>query len=249
MQLVIEERYCGPATSGNGGWTAGSLAAALRAAENGAPAGAAVTVRLSAPPPLMHPLDVAIAPTADGAPVATLSADGAVVATATVATGWEIAEPVPPSSVAAAEATVASYVSADEHPFPRCVVCGPARAPGDGMRLTPGRLPEGGTACVWRPADTTAHVTEPWVWAALDCPGGWASDLLGRPMVLGTMTAQVMRTPSPDQACVVTGRLDRTAGRRSWTSSAVRSAEGDLLARAEAVWVAVDAAAFDAILG
>lgn len=68
-------------------------------------------------------------------------------------------------------------------------------------------------------------------------------------MVLGTMTAQVTRVPAPDQPCVVTGRLDRSAGRRCWTSSAVWTAEGDLLARAEAVWVAVDATAFDAVLG
>ena len=67
-------------------------------------------------------------------------------------------------------------------------------------------------------------------------------------MVLGTMTVEVLRSPRPDATHVVTGRLDDERGRLSHTSSAVWTADGELLARAEAIWVAVDAARFEQIL-
>ena len=42
------------------------------------------------------------------------------------------------------------YAGADDHPFPGCFVCGPDRAEGDGLRLFPGGLGPGRTACTWR---------------------------------------------------------------------------------------------------
>lgn len=241
VQITIPSRYCGPATSGNGGWTAGSLAAAVR---EDLDVGSPVTVRLSAPPPLDRPLEVR----AGGDAVLATLGDGSVtIATATAAGPWT-ADPVPYVDPATAAATASGYAT-DEHPFPHCFVCGPARLPGDGMRLTPGPLSAGRSACLWRPADTQdGPVTEPAVWAALDCPGGWASDIVGRPMVLGTMTAQVLAPVPSEQTHVVTGRLDSESGRVSRTSSSLWSTDGVLLARAEAVWVRVDASVFDRIL-
>lgn len=244
MQITIDPRYCGPSSSGNGGWTAGLLAEAIGDA-SGSELGP-VTVRLNAPPPLGRPLELRV----DGA-AASLT-DGEVhVATARPAGGSWSREPVPYADTDAAAATADRYVRPDDHPFPRCFVCGTGRERGDGMRLTPGRLAGGGTACVWHPAEVLsgAHVAEPLVWAALDCPGGWASDLTGRPMVLGTMTAQVHRLPQASQACVVTGRVDRTDGRKTWTSTALYAGADRLLARAEALWFEVDAAAFNATRG
>lgn len=251
MQITIERRFCGPSTSGNGGWTSGLLAAALRS-ETGL--AAPVTVRLSAPPPLDRPLEIVLEAASDDGdalttPIATLMSGTTPIASATAAAAWQH-EPAPFVPVDTAAATAAHYVSLEQHPFPRCFVCGPARTPGDGLRLAPGRLEPGRSACVWHPADAlTGDLSEPWLWAALDCPGGWASDILARPMVLGTMTAEVLQMPAPEQTCVVTGRADRTEGRRTWTSSSLWSTDGDLLARAEAVWVEVDPAVFDTILG
>lgn len=231
------------------------LALALR--ESTAEGMGPVTVRLNAPPPLDEPLDVVIESLSDDggaldSPVATMTTGtttSTTLATATSAPAWA-GEPPPFVAAEHAAATAADYVAPDQHPFPHCFVCGTARQPGDGMRLTPGHLPDGGTACLWRPADTLAGaaLTEPSIWAALDCPSGWTSDLLGRPLVLGTITAHVLRTPDPEQVCVITARLDRTEGRRSWTSSALWSPDGVLLARAEHIWFAVDAATFNSIL-
>ena len=49
--MIIEARYNGPPDSGNGGWTAGTVAGALGAA-------GAVAVTLRVPPPLDTPLSV-----------------------------------------------------------------------------------------------------------------------------------------------------------------------------------------------
>lgn len=241
MQLTIPARYCGPATSGNGGWTAGSLAEAVRTST--AVTGP-ITVRLSAPPPLDRQLEIR---GADGGALAALTDDDVTIAIATAAAGWSH-EPIPFVDAARAAATASAYVTG-RHPFPHCFVCGPAREPGDGMRLTPGLLSEGRSACLWRPADThEGAVTEPAVWAALDCPGGWASDIVGRPMVLGTMTAEVLGPIDPDGTHVVTGRLDSERERVARTSSALWSADQRLLARAEAIWIRVDPSVFDRIL-
>jgi acyl-CoA thioesterase FadM len=64
-------------------------------------------------------------------------------------------------------------------------------------------------------------------------------------MVLGTMTAEVLRLPRVDERCVVVGRLDQTDDRRSSTSTALYDTGGTLLARAEAIWVRVDPDVFN----
>jgi hypothetical protein len=158
----------------------------------------------------------------------------------------DVVEPVPYDEVAA---RTGPFAGAIDHPFPACFVCGPDRTEGDGLRLFPGTLGPGRTACTWQPgqwvADSRGIVPPEIVWAALDCPGGWSSDLVGRPMVLGTMTASVVRSPSVGEPCVVVGRLDASDERRSSTSTALYGDAGELLARAEAVWIRVDPATFN----
>jgi hypothetical protein len=78
------------------------------------------------------------------------------------------------------------------------------------------------------------------VWAALDCPGGWSADLVGRPMVLGRMTAAVDVRPAPGEPCVVVGRWLGEDGRKTFTASSAYDGEGRVLGRAQATWIAVD---------
>ena len=47
------------------------------------------------------------------------------------------------------------------------------------------------------------------------------------------------------EQCVITGRLDTVDERRSSTSTALYGSDGDLLARAEAIWVRVDPEVFN----
>ena len=83
--------------------------------------------------------------------------------------------------------------------------------------------------------------TSPVTWAALDCVGGWSSDLEHRPLVLAQMSA------------LGSGRRRRRARRTSWSgrpcaSRAARpgpparctTATGTLVAQAEHLWIAID---------
>jgi len=232
--LVVPARFNGPARSGNGGWTAGSLAASLEGAS-------AVTVRLRRPPPLDTALTVDVT-TADGVRTATASRDGDVVLMATETTAGDLLV-VPPVSVEDAARATGRYRGATDHPFPTCFTCGPGRPAGDGLHLAPGPLPDrpDDVACPWTAA---ADVDAATVWAALDCPGAWALDAPGRPMVLGTMTAEVDRVPGAGEVCVVVGRALRVEGRKAFTATTVWGAAGEPLARASAVWLQIDPAAF-----
>ena len=99
-------------------------------------------------------------------------------------------------------------------------------------------------AAAWVPSDDM--VSGPVVWAALDCPGGWSVDIAGRPMVLGTMTAQVLGVPRAGERCVVVGQAVEVTDRKARTATTLYGQRGDPLAVAAHVWVAVDPASFGA---
>jgi hypothetical protein len=109
--LTIDRRFCGPPSSGNGGYVAGKLAALVR--------GPAVRVTLRQPPPLEVPLTLRH----DGE-VAQLTFGGAIVAEA-APTADELHAVDPVGDAAAAEAE-AAYAGWENHPFPTCFVCGRA---------------------------------------------------------------------------------------------------------------------------
>jgi len=130
------------------------------------------------------------------------------------------------------------YEGLADHPFPTCFSCGVARAEGDGLRLRPARVDEAGRyAAAWTAA---ADVDVETVWAALDCPGGWAAGVAGRPMVLGTMTAVVDRLPTPGEPHVVMAWQRGAEGRKHFSGTTLHAPGGEVLARAEATWIAVD---------
>jgi len=231
---IIARRFRGPTSSGNGGYTAGLLAAAM-------PDEVAVQVTLRRPPPL----DVELALRATSGGWALYEREHLV---AEAAPTRRPPEPVAPVDLDTARAAEAAYPGLREHPFPECFVCGPARSAGDGLRLSPGRLASGRTACTWTPdqslADATDRVAQPYLWAALDCPGGWTDDLTGRPMVLGRITAAVLLTPRAGETCVVVAERRGAEGRKRYTASTVYDAQGQPCGSAEHTWIHVDPAQF-----
>ncbi|WP_240641199.1 hypothetical protein [Nocardioides ferulae] len=246
--LLVPARFNGPPASGNGGWTAGALAALIASS-----VGPTVTVRLQQPPPL----GTAMALQADDGWTVALR-DGAPVARARA--GDADLTPVPGVAFAQARAAEPGYAGHREHPFPTCFSCGVDREPGDGLRIFPGPVAavEGRSrvAATWTPQpgvagegdratrQATAPVTAPVTWAALDCVSAWACDLTGRPMVLGQMTARLDALPEVGAGHVVVGEHRGDEGRRTSTASSLYDASGRLLATAEHVWVAVDPDAF-----
>jgi hypothetical protein len=165
----------------------------------------------------------------------------------TIAEGASASSPprvVDSVSVDLAYAAHKSYAGLSDHPFAGCFVCGTTRASGDALLLRPGRIDGGRTACVWTPhpglADDTGAVGAPFVWAALDCPGGWSADLEGRPMVLGRMSACVEAVPEVGEPCVVMGERLTGDGRKTFTAATLYDSDGRVLACAEHTWIAVD---------
>jgi hypothetical protein len=212
VDLVIARRFRGPTDSGNGGYSCGLVAAKV-----GNPA--EVTLRL--PPPLERPLRF------DGRRLW----DGDALVAEAVPKELDLD---PPAPVSFAEATEAAEADLDS-PFPECFVCGHER--GDGLHIFAAPVPgRDVVAASWVP---TAELTRPeFVWAALDCPGAYATGVLGRgTVVLGRLAAEVRRVPEPDERCVVVGWSLGADGRKYFAGTALYGEDGDVLGLARATWI------------
>jgi hypothetical protein len=229
-QVVFDRRFRGPPESANGGYAAGVAARLL-----GRPA----SVRLRLPPPLDKPLR----PERDDDRLLILDGDAPVIE-ATAAADLEIEVPEP---VGIDEARRASerYGGFTTHPFPTCFVCGPERDDGDGLRVFPSPI-DGREilAAPWTPtaefADESGRVRPEFVWAALDCPGGWAvGQSSDTPSVLGTIAARELRDIRPDETYVAIAWPIGTEGRKGFVGSALFTGDGGLVAQALAVWIAL----------
>ncbi|MCW2141313.1 hypothetical protein BXY51_005893 [Actinoplanes cyaneus] len=208
--MRIPARFNGPPGSGNGGWCAGVLATAAGVSQ--------VTLRL--PPPLETDIQIRDhAAYAGESLIATL--DSGDPGPGVEPVGWDVATDVS-----------RGYPGFSDHPFPTCFVCGPARD--DGLRIFPGRLPDGRTAAPW---SVPAEVSVPLMWAALDCPGGWAAIREGSTFVLGRIAVAVEGLPEPGARCVVTGAVADLSGRKALVDSAVHGPDGRRLAIARATWI------------
>ena len=242
MTVTIEHRFRGPAKSGNGGYTAGSLAERIPTRRT--PGTVEVTLRM--PPPLETPMDVV----PDGDTTMLRTGDAVVAQAREVDDELMPVEAVGPDVAADA---MASYAGLRSHPFPGCFACGTDRAEGDGLQIYPGRVPGRAdtVASLWVPHGSLAvqgdlvdagveRVGVPTAWAALDCIGAWAGDMEERMMVLGRMTAVVDDLPVIGEPHVVTGEHRGGEGRRTFTASTLHDGDGRIVGRAEHVWFEVD---------
>jgi hypothetical protein len=227
--VVIASRFCGPPTSGNGGYVAGRLAHYVD--------GDAV-VRLRVPPPLETPL---VVERTSGR--ARLVGGGTVVAEAHAAP-LSLEPPDCPTLREAAHAAH-SFRGFRNHWFPSCFVCGTARGPGDGLQIFAGPLPTRGiVACPWIPdpslRDGGDSVTPAFLWAALDCPGAFAFDepALGA-AVLGEIAVSIRGRVRIGERCVVVGWSLDTHGRKHVVGTALFAQSGECRALARATWIEV----------
>lgn len=224
MHIVIDKRFNGPPDSGNGGYAGGLIAAAL---------GQSVRVRLRKPLPLDTRLN--LAPNGDAAWSLQHDDELATVAPATV----DVPVPAAPT-FEQAQAASKNYPGPDEHDLPHCFVCGPARAPGDGLCVFAAAVP--GTQLVaapWVPDESLADsdgIRPEFIWAALDCPGAFASGS-NKPMLLGEIAARVDRRPRVDERCIVIGWPVAVDGRKYKVGTAVYGSSGDLCAVALSTWI------------
>lgn len=228
VAIIIETRFRGPALSGNGGYTAGLLAAAVGSTGEPSP----VEVTLRKPPPLGTPL--AVVREGD---LLKLCAAEVLIAEATP-TSLSV-EPPAPVSFEEAKAAEADYAGLVEHPFPGCFSCGTERTDGLGLRPGPVRG-RSVVACTWVvPPD----LTEPeFAWAALDCPSGWSTITPGRPMVLGRITAHVTAPLVAGGRYVIVGWTLSQDERKAQAGSALYDESGAVLGVARSTWITVNPA-------
>jgi uncharacterized protein YhfF len=216
--LVVANRYRGPARSGNGGYTAGLVAGLL--------GGSDVEVTLRVPPPLDTPLRV------EGGSVY----DGDTLVAEAARTGVELELPPPPADVEAGPAD-------PDHPFPGCYVCGPGRD--DGLGLRPAPVGDGCVAAPWRPR--APGVEQLWAALDCPGAFAVDPDLERGVSVLGRIAVHVEALPRTGEVLTVVGwPLPGGAGRRSFAGTAVfRGSEP--LAWARATWFAVGRTERDAL--
>jgi hypothetical protein len=239
--LIISARFNGPPTTGNGGFTAGRLAAQF-------PYGTAVQVTLRQPPPLDVTMSV-VGSVTDGFRLF----DGeTLIAQAIAVDPSELGDAVPHVDADHAREAMDRFDGHVDHPFPTCFVCGPQRQLDDGLGLYAGAVDPADpsrTATLFMPRTDLAQevvgtgpaaiIGPEIVWSALDCPGGWTLGLPGRPAVLGRMTAEVRAMPAIGERCVVIGQLDGREGRKGFTRAAAYGADGRELGRARSVWIEI----------
>lgn len=226
--VVINPRYCGPPGMGNGGYVAGSLAAFIEGPAE---------VMLKQPTPLATSMTV----TGNGGEGVLLKLGEIVIAEARPVR-FELDVPAPPT-LAEAQAAWGNHPGLSSHPVPGCFVCGPERP--DGLRICAGRLHgREDVATAWTPvpelADESGRVRPEFIWAVLDCPGGFA---LGGdtfiPVLLGKFALQITADVIAGEPHVISAWLIAREGRKYFTGTAIHSAEGELCACASAVWIAL----------
>jgi hypothetical protein len=253
--LTIAPRFCGPPGTGNGGYVAGRLAAALEDAAGDA----AVEVTLRRPVPLA-PRALRVVAGEEPGTARLLDEAATCLAEARLVPGASLAPPpLPrPPPREAAESAARRVVGVPRHGVSGCFVCGPSRAVGDGLRIFAGALDAAAeaaegriVAAPWVPDRSIAGAEGAWarpefVWAALDCPGAFAVMPQGEGaersagMLLGRITARRMGAVRIGEPCVVLGwpiaGEAGAGGRRRFAGTAVFGADGGLRALARAVW-------------
>lgn len=246
--IIINPRYNGPASSANGGYTAGLLANCL---------GGDAKVVLRSPPPLDTELEIIV-----NGSLATLSQQGAVIANAQKVK-LDIDVPACPSpeliissidnhaAIKNRESinnlgTINDLKTEGEQLLPTCFVCGSDRPLNDGLGIFPVAV-EGKdcVAAVWKPNandNLTAQdgmIATEILWAALDCPGYFAHHRLNEMMLLGSMTASIRRRPRPNETLISVGWQTAQEGRKYFSGTALYDLAGEVYGASQQVWIAL----------
>lgn len=216
--LTIDRHYRGPLHSGNGGYTAGRLAAYV---------GGSAEVTLLLPPPLDRPLAVA---EEDGR---FLLLDGEALVAEARAGAPAVDAPAPVTLVEAEDAA-SHHVRFGGENFSECFSCG-AR-PDDGLCIHVGPVVGRDLhAAPWTAREVSPEV----IWAAIDCAGAYAVGGPGRgEVVLGRMAAEIVRLPEEGEQCIVVAWPLGEEGRKLYAGTALMSGDGELLAIARQTWIA-----------
>ena len=232
--IRIARRFCGPPTTGNGGYSAGMLASLLAGP---------CECTLRKPIPLERELAAHVSDSA----ARLLNGDELIIEAAKTQIGTNNQAGVP---FGQAERAAAGSPAFRDHPFPTCFTCGPERAQGDGLRIFPGRLPPAEQsssifAAPWIPDSSLAAggmlVRPEFVWAAMDCPTGFAAGFPWRgTLVTGRLAVQQTAPVYPMQPHVIMSWPTGSEGRKFHAEAALYGPDGNVCARARATWIKLE---------
>jgi len=221
-EVILAQRFCGPPTSGHGGYVTGILAEALDGA---------CEVTLRRPIPLDTPLRLS----AEGTETALSDPEGEIAAGRCIEFHLDL-PPLPKlSEIEKAQSPL--YDS----PFGTCFVCGAARAPDDGMRVFTKRTPIPGlVADKWEVgahlAESDGSIAPRMVWAVLDCPSAFSFSNPDMVTLLGRMRGEVYATPQVGDQCTVFAWSLGSEGRKHFAASALFDAQGHLMGATTTTW-------------
>ncbi|MBW5482233.1 hypothetical protein GPJ59_10140 [Streptomyces bambusae] len=205
---------------------------------------AAKHVRVDFRRPVPTGLPVRLAATPDGG--CALTADEMLLATAVPVDSAGVAAGVPAApSWAEAEAAAEAYRADPPDGQTDCFGCGLDRTASTGLRQHCGPVPGRAlVATAWTPGPELASrgglLPPELVWGALDCPGNAAGRLLdGRPAgaVTAALSALLVRPVRAGERLVSYAWMLSSAERKYGVGTAVATADGELCATAEALWV------------
>jgi hypothetical protein len=90
-------------------------------------------------------------------------------------------------------------------------------------------------------------IADEFIWAALDCPTGFAVagarhlNMTGaEPILLGRMSVRIETRPNPGDRCIIVTWPTCRDGRKLFAHSTLLSSDGKILAAAHATWLVVD---------
>jgi len=234
--IRIERRFNGPRLSANGGYVGGVMAEHYTRAFGG---DGTVEITLRAPIPLDRALQVTPAGEA-----LMLSDGDTLLCEARAGSIAHLAPPPAPTDWDEVLRCAEQGGSPEDSDFHWCIVCGRARAVGDGLRVMSlvGAQPGTSLSCYLphaNHADDNGRIRPEFVWGALDCPGAFAAqdpdDM--RPALTGRMTARVMEPPRVGERCAVVGWKIGEEGRKLYSGTALYTESGRLCALATCTWI------------
>ena len=227
VSILIDQRFCGPPNSGNGGYTAGLIAKHLNFPSE---------ITLRSPPPLNRSMQLE-----QHDKKATLLDGTKLIAEAKVIDlALKVPEPISYDKAQSAKKITDAF---DASSLSNCFVCGSKRQEGDGLRIRPGIIGQQKVAAPWIPlpnfGNQEGYIKSEFIWAVLDCPGAWAIQDETNYYLLGRMAAKELKPVKIGKKYIVLGWVIGQEGRKIWTGTAIYDESGNLHSKAKGTWIQI----------
>ena len=187
------------------------------------------------PPPLERPLTIR-----EDAESGLVLLDGMEPVATAVPKTFDLEVPEPPSYTDAL-AAVHGFEVFKSTRIQAASSAGPSVSAATACASSPRRCRTELFAAAWLPGPSLAgadgKVKPEFMWAALDCPGFFATGAAAQGALLGLFAARVDRCVHISEACVVIGWALGHDGRKHITGTAVFDGDGEICGRAIATWI------------